>query len=239
MPKNIAITGASSEIGRAIFAKIVEPEDHIVLQCHQNADNCIELQKNHTGPFDLIIADFRDPESVERFCKNLPELDILVNAAGSTITGLLPNYSSEDILTMLNVNVLAPIKICKSVLPAMIVRRKGCIVNITSIAATRGNKGQTVYAGTKGFIESFTRALTAEFGSRGIRINCVAPGPIESGSLKELMSYAADEVHSSVVSSRLGRPEDVAALVGFLCSDQAEFINGKCLQVDGGFMRGI
>ncbi len=239
MPKKIAITGASSDIGRAIFAKIVAPEDHIILQCHKNAENCKQLQENHTGPFDLIIADFSDPASVDRFCKNLPELDILVNAAGSTISGLLPNCSNEDILTMLNVNVLALIKICKSVLPAMIVKRKGCIVNITSIAATRGNKGQSVYAGTKGFIESFTRALTAEYGSRGIRINCVAPGPIESGSLKELMNYAADEVHGSVVSSRLGRPEDVAALVGFLCSDQAEFINGKCLQVDGGFMKGI
>ena len=239
MSKKIVITGASSEIGQAIFTKIVDPEDHVILQCFRNPENCEPLQKNHKSTFEIVIADFNDPESVDRFCQNLPELDILVNAAGSTITGLLPNYSNEDMMTMLNVNILALIKICQAVIPAMVVRRKGCIINISSIAAIRGNKGQSVYAGTKGFIESFTRAMTAEYGSRGIRINCVAPGPIESGSLKELMTYAADEVHSSLVSNRLGKPEDVAAVVGFLCSEQAEYINGKCMQVDGGFLRGI
>jgi 3-oxoacyl-[acyl-carrier protein] reductase len=140
---------------------------------------------------------------------------------------------------MINVNIIALIKICKSVIPAMIVKRKGCIVNISSIAATRGNKGQTVYAGTKGFVESFTRSLTAEYGSRGIRVNCVAPGPIDAGSLKELLTYASEEVNKSVVSNRLGKPEDVASVVAFLCSEKANFINGKCIHVDGGFMKGV
>ena len=121
----------------------------------------------------------------------------------------------------------------------MIVKRKGCIINISSIAATRGNKGQTVYAGTKGFVESFTRSLTAEYGARGIRVNCVAPGPIDAGSLKELLSYASEDVNESIVSNRLGEPGDVASIVAFLCSEEADFINGQCLHIDGGFIRGI
>jgi len=239
MSRNIVITGASSDIGQAICTKIVEPEDQVILQCFRNAEKCNQLKEKLKGSCNTIISDFGDSESTESFCKQLPEIDILINAAGSTITDLLPNCRDEDILKMLYVNIFALVKICKSVIPAMIVKRKGCIVNISSVAATRGNKGQTVYAGTKGFVESFSRSLTAEYGARGIRVNCVAPGPIESGSLKELLSYASEDVNESVLSNRLGIPEDVASVVAFLCSKEADYINGQCLHVDGGFIRGI
>jgi len=239
MSRNIVITGASSDIGLAISTKIIRPEDQVILQCFRNPDKCNQLKEKLKDSCNIIISDFSDPESIENFCKQLPEIDILINAAGSTITNLLPNFSDKDILKMLYVNIFALTKICQAVIPAMIVKRKGCIVNISSIAATRGNKGQSVYAGTKGFVESFSRSLTSEYGSRGIRINCVAPGPIDAGSLKELLSYAAEDVNESIISKRLGNPDDVASAVEFLCSEEAEFINGKCIQVDGGFMRGI
>ena len=140
---------------------------------------------------------------------------------------------------MINVNIYSPVKICSAVIPDMLIGRKGFIVNISSIAAQRGNRGQTVYAGTKGFVESFTRSLAAEYGPKGINVNAVAPGPIESKSLDELLAYAKDEVKNSIVSKRIGKPDDVAALVAFLCSDEASYINGKIYNVDGGFMKGI
>jgi 3-oxoacyl-[acyl-carrier protein] reductase len=236
---NIIITGASSEIGQAICKNLVKSGDNAILHYYKNPQNCKGLQKELPGKCQILQADFSDQESTANFCKQLREIDTLINAAGYTKTDLLPNITEEDILKMLKVNILAPIKICQAVIPAMIVKRRGCIVNISSVAATRGNRGQTVYAGTKGFIESFTRSLTAEYGSKGIRVNCVAPGAVNAGSLKELLTYASDDVKKSIISNRLGSPQDVATLVAFLCSDDASYINGKCIQVDGGFMRGI
>lgn len=239
MSRNIVITGASSDIGLAICTKLIKPEDRTILQCFRNPEKCSHLKEVYKESCQIVISDFSNLESIESFCKQLHEVDVLINAAGSTITELLPNLNEEDIMKMIYVNNIALIRICKAVIPAMSVRRKGCIVNISSIAAERGNKGQSVYAGTKGFVESFTRSLTAEYGARGIRVNCVAPGPIDAGSLKELLSYAEEAVNESIVSKRLGKPEDVASMVTYLCSDEAEFINGKCIHVDGGFMRGI
>jgi 3-oxoacyl-[acyl-carrier protein] reductase len=140
---------------------------------------------------------------------------------------------------MLAVNIRALIEVTRAVLLGMMMRKRGVIVNISSIAALRGNRGQSVYAGTKGFMESFTRSLAAEYGRKGIRINAVAPGPIDAGSLKDLLGYAPGEVKEAIAAGRLGTPKDVAAATAFLCSDDAAFINGRIIPVDGGFMRGI
>jgi len=239
MSNRIIITGASSDIGLAICKELIREGDYAILQycknnkklasyCHKFGDNC-----------QMISVDFDDMDQLDRFSKKQNDIDILINAAASTITGLLPVLKDDDIMRMINVNILSTVKMCRAVIPSMVARRKGCIVNISSVAAQRGNRGQTVYAGTKGFIESFCRAMAAEYGGRGIRINTVAPGPIEAGSLMELLGYGRDEVKKSVVSKRLGTPEDVAALVAFLCSDRASYINGKTIPVDGAFFRGV
>lgn len=239
MSRKIVITGASSDIGIAIAESVAVYGDELILHCNRNPERLKPMLNADNLKGYLIQADFNDPDSLEGFCRKLPDTYILVNAAACTITGLLASTSDEQIYKMLNVNVVAMLKICRTVIPGMLARRRGRIINISSVAARRGNRGQSIYAGTKGFIESFTRSMAAEYGSRGIRINCVAPGPIDTGSLKELMDYAADDVKNSVVSGRLGRPEDVARAVAFLCSEEADFINGATLAVDGGFCRGV
>jgi 3-oxoacyl-[acyl-carrier protein] reductase len=239
MSRKIVITGASSEIGLAICEKIVAENDHVILQCCKHQEKCVAVQENLEASCRTGVVDFTDRNELNEFCKTLGEVDILINAAAATMTDLLVNFTDEQIDEMMSVNILALIKICQAVLPGMVARRNGIIVNISSIAARRGNRGQTVYAGTKGFVESFTRALTAEYGKRNIRINCIAPGPIKVGSLNELLGYAADEVKQSIISPRLGGPRDIAAAVAFLCSEEAGFITGTCLSVDGGFCRGV
>jgi 3-oxoacyl-[acyl-carrier protein] reductase len=213
--------------------------DTALLQYCANQDKLLAAVQELGENCRVVAADFSMPGAVERFCAEIGEPDILINAAAVTRTDLLVNLSDQDIEKMLLVNVLAAVKICRKVIPGMVARRQGCIVNISSVAAQRGNRGQTVYAGSKGFIESFTRAMAAEYGARGIRINCVAPGPIEAGSLSELMGHAAPEVKKSVAAPKLGTPADVAAAVAFLCSGGAAFINGKSLPVDGGFQQGV
>ena len=239
MGNKIVITGASSEIGCAITEKIAGPDDTVLLQCFKNKEKCSKLlnDKNINGT--IAQVDFTNPGHISKFCDELAGTDILINSAAITKTDLLTSLTDEFISSMIAVNIEAMVKICRAVIPSMLPKRKGIIINISSIAASRTNRGQSVYGGTKGFVESFTRSLAIEFGPKGVRANCVAPGPIESGSLKALMAYGEKEVKESTVSPRLGTPEDVAGAVNFLCSDEAEYINGSTISVNGGFMRGI
>jgi len=238
MSRNIAITGASSEIGLAICERLIGAADRAVLQCHYHPERLASLAEKNKN-IEMIAADFTQAEELERFCRMIKETDLLINAAAVVKTDLLVQAAAKDIADMLTVNIQAVIQTCSAVIPAMVGRRTGCIVNLSSVAAQRGNRGQAVYAGSKGFVEAFTRSLAAEYGGKGVRVNAVAPGPIESGSLKGLLSYASNQVRDSIVSNRLGTPQDVAALVAFLCSDEAAFINGKIYAIDGGFCRGV
>ncbi len=239
MNRTIAITGASSAVGMAVVQALQGDCSRLILQCNRNRT---ELEAFVSGPateVEIITADFRKDEDVDGFCRRIAQTDVLVNIAALTKTDLLPMLPDEDIDAMIKVNVTALVKTCRAVIPYMMSRRKGVIVNLSSVAAARGNRGQTVYGGTKGFAESFSRSLASEAGGKGVRVNCVAPGAIEAGSLKSILNYAPEEIKSSIVSKRLGTPADVASLVKFLCSDEAEYINGQVIHIDGGFMRGV
>ncbi len=239
--KKVVITGASSKIGLAIFNELVDanPENYFILQCSTNPAALEPTLLQNPERCEIRKVDFQDEEALNAFLQHIRDTDILVNAAAVTITGTLPQLELEMIRRMIRVNIEALTRLCAAVIPGMAAKRRGCIVNISSVTASRGNRGQSVYAGTKGYVESFTRSLAAEYGAKGIRVNCVAPGPINSGKLQELLEYAPDEVKKSIVSNRLGEPADVANLVEFLCSEKAAFINGKIIGVDGGFMRGV
>jgi 3-oxoacyl-[acyl-carrier protein] reductase len=239
MKRKIVITGASSAIGQAIAERLIKQGDHAVLHVFRNGDSCFRFTEMTGLSCDVIKADFTNQPDLERFCSLIKDADILVNGAAVTKTDLICNLSTEDTDAMLAVNIKALIEVTRAVLPGMMMKKSGVIVNLSSIAGLRGNRGQSVYAGTKGFMESFTRSLAAEYGRKGIRINAVAPGPIDAGSLKDLLGYASGEVKEAIATGRLGTPKDVAAATAFLCSDDAAFINGRIIPVDGGFMRGL
>lgn len=237
MKHRIVITGASSEIGLAIAGRIIRPRDEALLQYSRNINNLKNWRKNKNCTF--FQADFSKDKDLDKFCLQIGDADILINAAASTICDLLPNLTNEQIEKMIKVNIIAVTKICRTVIPSMLAKHQGCILNISSVTARKGNRGQSVYAGTKGYIESFSRALAAEFGGKGIRINCLAPGPVNSGSLKGLLNYAAEEIKQNIAAGHLGTPADIATAAAFLCSEEASFINGAVLSVDGGFMKGV
>lgn len=236
MGRKIVITGASSLIGRAIVKRVAIRGDQFLLHGFQK---CADLEMVAECECEIVPADFTRRDDLDRFCSMLGEPDIVINAAAYTRADLLPNLSDDAIARMIEVNIRALIRICQTVLPGMMVRRRGTIINISSIAAQRASRGQSVYAGTKGFMESFTRSIAAEYGGRGIRANTVVPGAIDAGSLRELLSYAADEVVGTTVAGRLGTPEDVASAVAFLCGSEAEFINGASIPVTGGCISGV
>lgn len=239
MNRKIVITGASSAIGQAICRRIFHPGAEVLLHCFRNDVACRQLAAELGAGCAVMTADFADHAAMEKLCSASGDCDILVNCAAITRTGLLAQLSDGDLHAMLDANISALVKLCRAAIPAMVARRRGCIVNISSVAASRGNPGQAVYAGTKGFMEAFTRSLAAEYGARGVRVNCVAPGAIDAGSLRALLAVAPDEVTQISALRYMGTADDVAAAVAFLCSDDASFVSGRILAVDGGFSRGV
>lgn len=238
MSHKIVITGASSEIGIAIARKFINNGNNLVLHGNKNIQKCVELSHNAVG-CKVVQSDFSTDEGIRLFLDELIDVDILINGAALNAYGLLANYPDENIDLMMSINILALVKITRAAIIQMLQKRKGCIINISSVMAMRGMRGGSVYSGTKGFMEAMSRSLTSEYGKKNIRINNVAAGPIDSGELKKTREYADDYVQKLSVSKRLGTPDDVANLVYFLSTDEAEYINGKTFAVDGGFNMGI
>lgn len=232
----IVITGASSAIGWAIAQELAKLNKPMLLHRNKNKDLPLsELSANA----EVITADFSSPDDLKQFIDKLDDTDILVNAAAYTVTELIPQTSDESIEKMIAVNVTALSKICKAVIPQMCIKRRGVIVNISSATASKVYRGQGIYAGTKAFTETFSKAIAAEYGRKGIRCNCVAPGAINTGTLSLLLNIAEDQVKQVNAANRLGTPQDVAAAVFFLCREDNSFINGAVLHVDGGHWMGI
>ena len=181
-----------------------------------------------------VQADVSDPEQAKRLVEEAGDLDVLVNNAGLTRDGLLARMSDEDWRDVIETNLSSVFYTCRAVTRGMMKRRSGSIVNVSSIVGVHGNWGQANYAASKAGIIGFTKSLAQELGSRGVRANVVAPGYIKS----QLTDVIPDEARTKMLDltplGRLGEPENVAGAVRFLCSDEASFITGGVLLVDGG-----
>jgi 3-oxoacyl-[acyl-carrier protein] reductase len=159
----------------------------------------------------------------------------LVNNAGVIRDNPLTILEEDDVRVVLDTNVTGAFNLCRAVAPHMISKRRGKIINISSVAGEKGGRGQTNYAASKGAINAFTRALAVELAPRSITVNAVAPGVIETEMSREVRERAPDEVLSRILLRKIGRPADVAYAVWFLASRFADYITGQVLHVDGGF----
>jgi 3-oxoacyl-[acyl-carrier protein] reductase len=181
-----------------------------------------------------VQADVSDPEEARQLVDEAGDLDILVNNAGVTRDGLLARMSDEDWSAVIETNLGGVFHTCRAAARGMMKRRAGSIVNISSIVGLHGNPGQTNYSASKAGIIGFTKALARELGNRGVRANVVAPGYVDT----RLTQVIADDMKELMLANtplgRFGQPEDIAGAVRFLCSDEAAFITGEVLLVDGG-----
>jgi 3-oxoacyl-[acyl-carrier protein] reductase len=230
--KTALVTGASKGIGRAIAEELARAGARVVVGYRSGQDEAEELAAAIGGR--AVQADVSSPDEARRLVEEAGDVDVLVNNAGLTRDGLLARMPDDDWDTVIGTNLSSVFYTCRAVTRPMMKKRGGAIVNISSVVGVHGNWGQTNYAASKAGIIGFTKSLAKELGSRNVRANVVAPGYVTTRLTEVLPEEATDAMLASTALGRLGEPADVAGAVRFLCSDEAAFITGDVLLVDGG-----
>jgi 3-oxoacyl-[acyl-carrier protein] reductase len=239
------VTGGSRGIGRSIAIRLAQAGAKIAFSYRGNHDaaQAVLGELKGGGAHAMAVAgDASLSSDVERLAtatlEAFGQIDILVNNAGITRDTLLVRMSEEDWDAVLDTNLKSTFLVTKAVLRGMIRQRSGRIVNITSVSGVMGNAGQANYAASKAGIIGFTRSVAREVASRGITVNAVAPGFIDTDIWADTSEQARQAVLNMVPLGSIGRPEDVGEAVAFLASDAARYITGQVLHVDGGLVMG-
>ncbi len=241
--KVAVVTGAGKGIGRAIALKLAQLGASIVINYRSSAKEAeeviSEIRKNG-GKAEMVqgdVSSFEEAEKVIKFAvESFGKLDILVNNAGITKDTLLLRMKEEDFSKVLDVNLKGVFNCTKHASSIMLKQKSGRIINISSVIGLIGNAGQANYAAAKAGIIGFTKSVAKELGTRGITANAIAPGFITTDMTEVLADKVKEKLLENVPLKRLGSPEDVANLAAFLASDNASYITGQVINVDGGMV---
>jgi 3-oxoacyl-[acyl-carrier protein] reductase len=235
------VTGGSRGIGRAICIKFGEAGAHVVVNYQGNeaaASETVRLVEQAGGSAESCRFDVSDEaavrKSIEGIAKHHGRLDILVNNAGMSADQLLMRVSAEDLERTWATHVNGAIWCAKAAIRPMMRAKRGRIINMSSVVAEAGNPGQTAYASSKAALIGLTKTLAREYASRGITVNAVAPGYIETDMTSALSEDARQAVLDRTPVGRVGQPEEVAAAAVYLASDEAGYVTGQVLRVNGG-----
>ncbi len=232
------VTGASRGIGAAIASRLASDGHYVfgTATTHEGVARISdELGENGTG----VELRLEAPDSVAMAFEQITRehtVSILVNNAGITKDNLFLRMSDDDWLDVIDTNLVSLHRICKPFLRSMMRERWGRIINVGSVVGRMGNPGQANYAAAKAGIEGFTRSLAQELGGRGITVNCVSPGFIDTDMTAELPEKAIEQLVSRIPLGRVGAPNEVADLVAFLAGDESSYITGQTIAVNGGML---
>ncbi len=235
--KTALVTGASGSLGAAI-AKALYAQGATVALHGTRVEALEALQKELGERSHVFPCNLGDREAraglVPAVIEALGQIDILINNAGITRDGLAMRMKDEDWDTVVDINLNATFELARACLRGMMKARYGRIIGVSSVAGVVGNAGQTNYAATKAGLIGMSKALAQEVGSRGITVNCVAPGLIDSAMNDKLNEKQRDTILATVPVGRLGTPEEIAAAVVYLASDEASYVTGETIQINGG-----
>lgn len=240
--KVAVVTGGSRGIGRAVV-ELLASEGALVHFFYRSdelaAQNVVAEVEAAGGRAQAWQVDVTDSaacqQAIEQIADQTERIDVLVNNAGIVRDNLLAAMEDSEITSVIETNLLSVFHVTRAVIPFMMAQRSGQIVNLSSVAATKGGRGQSNYAASKGAVEALTRALAVELAPRRIRVNAIAPGVIETSMSQQVRDLAGDEVKSRILLKRYGLPEEIARAVVFLAGDLASYVTGQVLYVDGGF----
>ena len=232
--KTALITGASRGIGNAI-ALHLKKEGYRVLGTATSSAGTSKLEEDG---IEGLVLDLNSVESKEQFWEQVEEkaiqISVLVNNAGITRDNIVLRMSEDEWKDIMNVNLNGAFYLSKKVLKMMLKLKWGRIINITSTSASIGNKGQSNYSAAKAGVEAFTKSLAREVGSRNITINSIAPGFIDTDMTQQSDGVNMDDLIKEIPLGRFGKPDEVAHLTSFLCSEEASYITGQIIHINGG-----
>ena len=239
------VTGGSRGIGKAIVVALAKSGAKVAFVYQSNKEAADKLVSELTADGREVYAIQADASkkseadaAIENVTAKWGRLDILVNNAGIIRDKLILAMTSEEWQQVIDTNLTSVFNFCQSAIRPMMSNRYGRIVNMSSVAADFSNPGQANYAASKAGIEGFSRCIATEYAKRGITVNCVAPGFIETDMTIAVVNAAGDKIKGSIPVKRLGRPEDISNAVLFLASDESSYITGQILKVDGGLTLG-
>ncbi len=242
--KKIIITGAGQGIGKAIAKKFAEFEALIAV-CDINEETArltakeLEIIGGKSLSYKVDVSNYQEvKEIVKKIAQDFSGIDILINNAGIVRDKLLIKMEEEDFQKVIDVNLKGTFNFTKAVLPYLLEKRWGRIVNIASVIGEMGNIGQANYAAAKAGIIGFTKSVAKEVASKNITVNAIAPGFIETPMTENLKQDIKEKYLSLIPLKRFGKPEEVAYVCLFLCSEMASYITGQLIRVDGGLLMG-
>lgn len=238
--KVVLITGGAQGIGKETAKKFLQ-EDAKVVICDYDAEAGVTALKEFRNEnIEFYKVDVSDSSQIERMVESTinkhGKIDVLINNAGITVDGFLTKMDETAWEKVIAVNLSGVFKCTKAIAPHMLAQGSGVILNASSVVGLYGNIGQTNYAATKAGVIGLTKSWAKEFGPKGIRVNAVAPGFIETGMTAKVPQKVLDLMKDKTPLKKLGKPEDIAAAYLFLASDDANYINGTILSVDGGLV---
>lgn len=235
------VTGAARGIGKAVALRLADQGCNVALTASHESDALTKAAEEVSAKgvrAQSYAFDVSDAEAVrknaDQILKDFGRVDVLVNDAGITRDGIFMGMSDEDMERVLNVNLLGTMLVTKAFIKPMVRQKKGKIINLSSVVGLRGNAGQANYAASKAGIIGFTKTIALEYGRKHITANAIAPGFIETDMTAAMTDEAKASVAGRIALRRLGKPEEVAKLVGFLASEDADYITGQVIGIDGG-----